>query len=427
MLVSYGPQGVADSLNCFDGLMSHASPPPSFSVRPSESRFPTWLLVCSALIAIGPLSIDMYLPAFPSMGVALGATSGQIELTLGAFLIGLALGQAFYGPMSDRFGRKPPLYFGLTLYGLASLGCALAPTVEWLMVCRTLQALGGCVGMVISRAAVRDRLDGPSAARAFSTQMLVMGMAPILAPLLGSAILTVADWHAIFFVLAGLSVILLFAVHTWLDETVDTVNAPRLALSRVLRSYGELLRSPRFVGYSLCAGFVQAGMFAYIAGSPFVLIQLYGIPPHWFSVIFGLNALGLIVMSQVNSVLMRRHTPETVLRIVTRIPALSALTVAAIAASGHLSLAVLLIGFFCHLAMLGCIMPNASAMALSQQGHRAGTASALMGTLQFSLGTMAGLAIGLLSGESALPLISIMAVCSVASFCMGIIGRRAKH
>lgn len=406
--------------------MSHApsSTPPT---RSPESRFPTWLLVCSALIAIGPLSIDMYLPAFPTMGKTLGATSGQIELTLGAFLIGLALGQAFYGPISDRFGRKPPLYFGLTLYGLASLGCALAPTVEWLMVCRTLQALGGCVGMVISRAAVRDRLDGPDAARAFSTQMLVMGLAPILAPILGSAILLVADWHAIFFVLTGLSVLLLFAVHTWLEETVDTINAPRLQLMRVLRSYGELLRSPQFVGYSLCAGFVQAGMFAYIAGSPFVLIELYDIPPHWFSVVFGLNALGLVAMSQVNSVLMRRHTPEAVLRIITRIPPLSGLTVVLIAASGHLSLPVLLVGFFLHIASLGCIMPNASALALGRQGHRAGTASALMGTLQFTLGTLAGLAISQLSGKSALPLIGIMAVCSVASFLMGIVGRRATR
>lgn len=403
------------------------SPAPHTPSPHNHQRFPTWLLVCSALIAIGPLSIDMYLPAFPAMGTALGATSGQIELTLGAFLIGLAAGQAFYGPISDRFGRKPPLYFGLTLYGLASLGCALAPTVEWLMVCRTLQALGGCVGMVISRAAVRDRLDGPGAARAFSTQMLVMGMAPILAPLLGSAILTVADWHAIFFVLAGLSVVLLLAVHYALEETVDTAKAPRLHLMRVLRSYGELLRSRQFVGYSLCAGCVQAGMFAYIAGSPFVLIKLYDIPPHWFSVVFGLNAFGLIAMSQVNSLLMRRHTPEAVLRIVTRVPVLCSITVALIAAAGYLSLPVLLLGFFGYLASLGCIMPNASALALSRQGHRAGTASALMGTLQFSLGTLAGIAIGLLSGKSALPLVIIMAVCSVASFVMGMIGRRARH
>ena len=403
------------------------SPAPHSPASRNPQHFPTWLLVCSALIAIGPLSIDMYLPAFPAMSAAFGVTAGRIELTLGAFLIGLAVGQAFYGPISDRFGRKPPLYFGLTLYGLASLGCALAPTVEWLMAFRTLQALGGCVGMVISRAVVRDRLDGPDAARAFSLFMLVMGMAPILAPLLGSTILVAADWHAIFFVLAGLSVVLLLAVHYGLEETVDTAKAPRLHLTRVLHSYGELLRSPQFVGYSLCAGFVQAGMFAYIAGSPFVLIQLYDIAPHWFSLVFGLNAFGLIAMSQVNSVLMRRHAPEVVLRIVTRVPALFSVTVAVIAAAGYLSLPVLLLGFFGYLASLGCIMPNASALALSRQGHRAGTASALMGTLQFSLGTLAGIAIGLLSGKSALPLVGIMATCSVASFLMGMVGRRATH
>ncbi len=390
-------------------------------------RFPPWLLVCSALIAIGPLSIDMYLPGFPAIGAALGATSGQVELTLGAFLIGLAAGQALYGPVSDRFGRKPPLYFGLLLYALASLGCALAPTVEWLMAFRTLQALGGCVGMVVSRAAVRDRLDGPSAARAFSTQMLVMGLAPILAPLLGSAILAVADWRVIFYVLAGLSLLLVAAVHVYMEETVDTTKAQPLHLSRVLRSYGELLRSPQFVGYSLCAGFVQAGMFAYIAGSPFILISLYDIPPQWFSVVFGLNAFGLIVMSQVNGRLMRKHTPESVLRIATRMPLLFSATVAVVAFAGYLSLPLLLVGFFGYLASLGCIMPNASALALSRQGHQAGTASALMGTLQFSLGTLAGIAIGLLSGASALPLIGIMATCSVASLLMGIIGRRAMH
>lgn len=193
----------------------------SSTSSPSSARFPLWLLICASLTAIAPLSIDMYLPSFPALAADLHTDIGQVQLTLGTFLVGLAIGQAFYGPISDRFGRKAPLYIGLALYGLAAAGCAMATSVESLMLWRFLQALGGCTGLVVSRAVIRDRLEARESARAFSSLMLVMGLAPILAPLIGGAVLAASGWRAIFWIHAGAAVLLLWLVHARMEESLD--------------------------------------------------------------------------------------------------------------------------------------------------------------------------------------------------------------
>lgn len=389
----------------------------------AQGRFPLWLLVCAALSAIAPLSIDMYLPAFPRLAADLGVDIGSVQLTLGAYLVGLALGQAFYGPISDRFGRKPPLYVGLVLYVVAAVGCALASDVHTLMGWRIVQAIGGCAGMVMARAVVRDKLTAHESARAFSSLMLVMGLAPILAPIIGGAIVTTLGWRAIFWLLAGCGLLILLLVHTCMEESLDPARAAPLHLGKVMGNYAGLLRDREFLGYSLCGGFVLAGMFTYIAGSPFVLIELHGIDPAHYGYVFGANALGMIAVSQLNSALVRKRSLDHILRRALLVPLLGGLLLAGAALSGHATLVLLLPGFFLFIAGLGCILPNASALALNQQGHRAGTASALMGMLQFTLGTLGGAAVSFWHDGTALPLALVMAVCSVCAIGMRLVGK----
>lgn len=370
-----------------------------------------WIMLMGALTAIGPLSIDMYLPAFPAIAREFAAT-GRVELTLASFFTGLALGQLFYGPLSDRFGRKPPLYAGLALYALASVGASLAGQVEALIAWRFLQGLGGCAGMVIARAVVRDRCSPPEAAQAFSMLMLVMGLAPILAPLLGSYLLLAGGWRSLFLVLAAFGAFCLLLTWRGLGESL-VQRLPRLELRKVLSAYAGLLRDRHFSGHVLASGLAFSGMFAYIAGSPFVLMQLHGLDGRHYGWVFGANALGLITASQVNARLLRRarHDMRTLLRRGLATAALAGIVLLALALTGQLPLPLLLPGLFLYVASLGFISPNASASALAGHGHQAGTASALMGALQFLLATLAGAAMGLWHDGSALPLAAALAVC----------------
>lgn len=370
-----------------------------------------WIILMGALTAVGPLSIDMYLPAFPAMAQDLAAT-GQVELTLASFFIGLALGQLFYGPVSDRFGRKPPLYVGLVLYALASLGAAGSEQIDTLIIWRFVQGLGGCAGMVIARAVVRDRCTPTEAAQAFSLLILVMGLAPILAPLAGSILLTQVGWRSLFLVLGGFGVVCLLLVWRRLEESL-VQRLPRLELRRVLGAYAGLLRDRHFRDHVLASGLAFSGMFAYIAGSPFVLMQLHGLDSSDYGWVFGANALGLITASQLNARLLRRSRLDmhALLGRGLAAAALAGATLLGLALAGLLTLPLLLPLLFLYVASLGFVSPNASASALAGHGHQAGTASALMGALQFLLGTLAGAAMSLWHDGSALPLATALAVC----------------
>lgn len=386
-------------------------------------HLPGWIILMGALTAIGPLSIDMYLPAFPAIARDFAAT-GRVELTLASFFTGLALGQLFYGPLSDRFGRKPPLYAGLALYCAASAGAAFADGIVPLVAWRFLQGLGGCAGMVIARAVVRDRCAPTAAAQAFSLLMLVMGLAPILAPLLGGIIVTAAGWRALFLILAGFGTLCLLLVWRGLSESIGQ-RLPRLEAGKVLRAYGGLLRDPAFVRHVLASGLAFSGMFAYIAGSPFVLMQLHGLSARTYGWVFGANALGLIAASQLNARLLRqgRLDMQTLLRRGLAVAAVAGLVLAILALAGALPLPLLLAGLFCYIASLGFISPNASANALAGHGHQAGTASALMGALQFLLATLAGATMSLWHDGSVLPLACVLALCGAGAGWM--LGREA--
>lgn len=377
---------------------------------------PSWLILLGALTAIGPLSIDMYLPAFPAMEGDLQAAPGSVEYTLSSFFIGMALGQLIYGPLSDRFGRRPPLLAGLALYTLASLGCAYAPDVHLLAGVRFLEALGGCAGLVITRAVVRDRCGARDSARAFSLLILVMGLAPILAPLIGGVVAAWLGWREIFLLLALYGAIGLAAVYYGLPETHDTRHEPPLRLARVAGDYGRLLRSRSFIGYTLVGGLAFAGMFAYIAGSPFVLIRLQGIPAEHFGWVFGANALGFVAASQVNARLLANRSITWLLHHAIWLPALAGLALALASLAGGLSSALILTGFFAYVASLGFIGPNATAAALATHGQQAGTASALMGALQFGIATVTGAMVGFWHDGTARPLMLVMGVCGAGAW-----------
>jgi len=375
-----------------------------------------WLILLGALTAIGPLSIDMYLPAFPAIEQGLGARAGTVEYTLAAFFVGMALGQLVYGPLSDRFGRRPPLLAGLALYTVASAGCALAVSVHGLVAWRFIEALGGCAGLVISRAVVRDRCGAREAARAFSMLILVFGLAPILAPIVGGWVVTAFGWRAIFLLLALFGLLSLVAVYFGLPETHGTRHEPPLHPLRTLATYGRLLTNRAFLGYSLSGALAFAGMFAYIAGSPFVLIELGGIPPRHFGWIFGLNALGFVLLSQVNAHRLKTTALTTLLRRAVAVPALAGVALAVLGLAGLLPLPLVLAGFFVYVASLGFIGPNATAAALATHGQQAGTASALLGALQFALATLAGAMVGAWHDGTARPLMLVMGLCGAGGW-----------
>lgn len=383
------------------------------------------LLILGGLSAFGPLAIDLYLPAFPAIARSFGTDTEHVQLSLAAYFIGLALGQLFYGPLADRFGRRPPLLFGLGLFTLASLACALAPSMEWLIAARFAQALGGCAGMVVNRAVVRDMCTPIEAARAFSQLMLVMGVAPILAPLAGGWMLLLGGWQVIFAFLTVFAGAFSLLVFFRLPETLRA-DAPRSELSSALGRYGRLLKEPEFMFHALTGGVAMAGMFAYIAGSPYVFIELYDVPVAHYGWFFGMNSAGFVLAAQVNGRLLRRRTPLMLLKTTTVLFMLSTVALSMVAWFEFTALWPLLVPLFLCMAFLALVLPNSSASALAGQGHQAGIASALMGTLQFTIAGIVSALVGVLHDGSALPMTGMITLCGVTSAVMALLARRVS-
>lgn len=383
------------------------------------------LLILGGLSAFGPLSIDMYLPAFPAMAEDLGVSSEQIQLSLSVYFIGLASGQLVYGPLADRFGRRKPLLFGIGLFCLASLACALAPTLEWLLAARFAQALGGCAGMVVNRAVVRDLCEPIDAAKAFSQLMLIMGVAPILAPLAGTALLGLAGWASIFWFLAVFSGLFALAVYFFLPETLPPHMAPP-PLRSAFGRYTGLLREPLFMFHALTGGVAMAGMFAYIAGSPYVFLELYQVPVEQYAWLFGSIAAGFILSAQLNSRLLRRWSQLALIRGTTFIYMLATVTLLLAAWLQVESLWLFLPPLVLSVAIISQVLPNASACALAGHGHQAGIASALMGTMQFAIAGITSAAVGMLHDNTAVPMAGVMAVCGLLTVVMAALARRAN-
>ncbi len=383
------------------------------------------ILILGALSAFAPLAIDFYLPGFPAMAAALGTDEQHIQLTLAVYFLGLSIGQLAYGPVADRFGRRVPLLVGVVLFTLASLACAFAPNLETLIAARFIQALGGCAGMVISRAIVSDKCDAVGSAKVFSQLMLVMGLAPILAPMLGGVLVNLYGWQSIFIALTLFSALAATAVALGLPESMPA-DQPRLPLSGVLRQYGRLLSDRVFLGHALTGGIAIAGMFAYIAGSPFVFIQLYGVPAEHYGWLFGSNAAGFILVAQVNARLLSKRGPAFLLSRFVWVYLAAGLVLLAISSLQPAALWPLLVPLFICISSLGCIMPNASACAMSGQGARAGSASAMLGCLQFSVAAGAASLVGVLHDGTAVPMALVMTLCGVLTVAMALFTRRAQ-
>ncbi|MGE4013211.1 MAG: multidrug effflux MFS transporter, partial [Alphaproteobacteria bacterium] len=334
-------------------------------------------LVLGAAMAFTPLAIDMYLPALPSLQKSLDAGPGAVQLTLATFFAGLALGQALYGPFTDRFGRRVPLMVGMVLFVVASVGCALAPSIDALIVLRFFQALGGCAGMVVTRAVVRDHFDERGSARMFAMLMLVMGVAPVLAPLIGAQILVNFGWSAIFWALAGFGALCLGFVAFALPESLPADRRQPLGLMSSLRTYGRLLVDRPFMSNTLACAFSMTGLFAYIAGSPYVFIELFGVSPENYGWLFGLNALGLIAASQINHRLLAYWPGQKILSVAVSIVALSGIALFVAAEARWFGLVGIMVPLFFYLCAMGFVIPTATAAAMAPHGRVAGSASSL--------------------------------------------------
>src|SRR3954447_26327921 len=378
------------------------------------------VVVLGAVNAIGPLSIDMYLPAFPEIAASLHASAAQVQLTLTACVAGLALGQLVVGPLSDRLGRRGPLIAAMATYAVASVLCSVAPSAPVLMALRFVQGLAGAGGVVIARAVVRDLHSGAAAVRLFSSLMLVTGLAPILAPLAGGAILSLASWRAIFVVLAGLSALIALLVAFGLEETLPPERRSDQGLRATLRVMRELLRDRWFVGHGLAGGLGFGALFAYISGSSFVLQGIYGASPQLYSVLFAVNGLGLIAGSQVNARLVGRFGPARLLRAGLTSIAISAATLLTVVLVGGLGVWAVLAPMFVIVSSLSFVLPNSTALALANHAEVAGTASALLGVIQFLVGAVSAPVVGAAGTTSAVPMAAVM---TVLAFC-ALIARR---
>ncbi len=383
-----------------------------------HGRHTETITLLGLLTALTPLSVDMYLPALPALGLAFSAEPGHVQLSLASFFLGLAIGQAFYGPISDRFGRRLPLYTGLFLFVLASAGCALARSIDLLIALRFFQALGACSSQVIARAVVRGLFEAHEAVRVFSLLVLVMGVGPVLAPLLGGQILTWLGWRAIFWLHTILGSIGLAAAILRLPETHRARPTAPLKLRSVLRGYYQLLADRYFIGYALTGGLGMAGMFAYIVGSPFVFIELFHVRPDRFGFFFGANALGLIAASQVNIRLTRRFKGDLVIGKALTIQTVACLLLIATTIGRTPGLYSTAAFLFVYVALLGCLYPNTTALAMEPYREKAGSASALLGTLQFTLAATAATVVGATNNGTAMPMVLVLGTSGIAAFLL---------
>ncbi|GAC1485123.1 MAG: multidrug effflux MFS transporter [Candidatus Dormibacteria bacterium] len=384
-------------------------------------------VLLGALTAFGPLSIDMYLPALPAISRDLSASESLIQLTLTACLIGLAVGQLVAGPLSDSLGRRRPLLFGVAAYVIASLLCALAPSASLLVALRLVQGLAGAAGVVIARAVVRDMYSGVPAARYFSRLILVMGVAPILAPLLGAQVLRFSSWHGIFVTLAIVTGLLFLGALIWLPETLPAALRREGGLTDTLRTFRGLASDTRFIGYAVSAGLAFGAMFAYISGSPFVLQGIYHVTPQTFSLIFGLNALGYVVASQINGSLVSRIAPIRLLTTGLIATALAGLALLLVILVGGRGLTAILPPLLLLVSSIGFVVPNATALALSRHPEAAGTGSALLGVIQSGIASFGAPLVGLAGLASALPMGTVIAVAATgAVLTFALTTRRAE-
>lgn len=375
----------------------------------------TLTVTLGLITAFAPLSIDMYLSSLPTLESYFHVSDKTIQLTLAAFFIGFSVGQLFYGPLADKYGRKTPLYFGITLFIVASIGCAFSSSIEWMIFFRFLEALGACAGGVIARAVVRDIYLPQDAAKIYSYLMLVTGLAPMLAPVLGGYILIHLGWKAIFLILAFVGFVSLLLVHKWLVDVHQKEYAKSLAPSHILGEYIHLLKHKHFITHALLIGFCSAGMFAYIASSPFVFINFFGLSVDQYGWLFGSTALSFVLSAQINARIIKYVSQPTIIITALGIMAFLGSTMFACAVlgiGGFLAVAITLLGM---MSAIGFIMPNANAIAMAPFSSNAGSASALLGTIQFSMAAISAITLGSIKEAALISMSGVIMLCGLSA------------
>lgn len=383
------------------------------------------ILILGLLSAIGPFSIDMYLPGFTSIAKDLHATVARVSLSLSSFFVGIAFGQLLYGPLLDRFGRKKPLYIGMFAYLLASLGCALCTTADALIAIRLLQALGGCVGMVAARAMVRDLFPVHENAKIFSLLMLVVAVSPIIAPTLGGYVTAAFGWQSIFIILAGIAAFTLVAIYFALPKGRMPDASFSLRPGRIVKSFLQISKVPQFYTYAFTGSIAAAGLYAYIAGSPHVFMELYRVNGKQYGWIFATIAMGLITSSQVNTIMLKRFTSEQIIRIALLCQSVTGILLFLGTYYHLLGLFSTIFLIFIFLCCQGFTFPNSSALSMAPFTKNAGSASALMGAIQLGIGAFTSALVSVLHNNTALPMSGVMASCALLSLGVLLLGNKA--
>lgn len=372
------------------------------------------LAILSTLMAFASISTDLYLPALPIMGAALHATTGAVELTISGYLIGFSVGQLFWGPVGDRYGRRLPVAIGLVLFIIGSAGCAVSTSAAMMIAWRALQAAGACASVVLARAMVRDLYVGHRAAQMMSTLMTVMAIAPLVGPSLGGQILHVASWRAIFWTLVGVGLVTLVALYA-LPETLPPQRRNHEPLMRALGRYGELLQHPRLLGYAGAGGFFYGGLYAYIAGTPFAYITYHHVSPQFYGLLFGAGIVGIMITNLLNSRLVRQLGSDYLMRIGTFGAALAGLLLAVDARTDWGGLMGLVIPLFLFISATGFIVANSIAGALGILPERAGAVSALVGAIQYGTGILGSALVGVFTDGTPWPMGCVIALAGVGS------------
>lgn len=382
----------------------------------------TFVLILSALMAFTSLSTDIYLPAMPLMAKDL---QGDAELTITGFLIGFCIAQLIWGPVSDHFGRRLPLFIGMVLFVIGSAGCALSTDIGQIVFWRVFQALGACTGPMLARAMIRDLFSRTRAAQMLSTLMIIMAIAPIAGPLLGGQMIKVTSWHSIFWLLAVIGTLMLISLF-WLPETLPEEKRVKASLRSAFRNYYTLLSNTQYMRFTLCLTFYYVAAYAFITGSPFVYITYFGVEPQHYGWLFAVNIVGLMAVSMVNRRLVHRYPLETLLRFAVCIAMLAALMLALATGAGIGGIGLIAAAVFVFFAMNGVIAATSTAAALDAVPNVAGSASALMGSLQYSSGIISSLLLALLSDGTPWTMGWIIALFTVASAVMALTTRGAK-
>lgn len=382
------------------------------------------ILILGLLSALGPFSIDLYLPGFPEMAKDFDTTTGRIALSLSSYFIGVSIGQMIYGPLLDRFGRRIPLLIGLFIYLFASVYIIYVDSVDSLISARFVQAIGGCAGMVAARALVRDLFPVSEIAKIFSLLMLVIAVSPIIAPTLGGFATAHWGWPSIFLMLSILAAANILLVFFWLPAGTPPDKTLSLKPASITAKFWNVFKTPQFYTYTLTGSFAASGLYAYIAGSPHVFMELYGVTEKQYGWIFGIVALGLVTASQLNTVFLKKYSSEQIVKVTLICQVITGTVLLLTTVFNYIEMYSMIVLVFLFLSTQGFAFPNTSALSLAPFGKSAGTASALMGALQLGIGAMITALVSTLSNQTPVPMTGIMFLCAAVSLTILLIGRK---